>query len=355
MIVSSGFAEIGNEALQKEVKRIGKESGLRLLGPNCMGLYNPYHGLDTFFLPRDRVKRPKKGNVAIVTQSGAILHCLLGMMSASNIGVSAAVTYGNAVDIDESELYEYLAGDGKTEVVVSYIESVGDGRRFIEKARLLNAKKALIVLKSGKGAKGEAAAFSHTGRLAGRYEVFASILKQFGIKEAEDFDSLTDTVKALSYQRPSTGNRILIITNGGGSGVLAADECTRQGLVVGDPSPGKLERLKKKLPHFYGFGNPFDVTAQVRDEDYGVVLEGLKDDYDGFVIIGLAGVVGLTPGLADILKDFKDKTGKPVVFHTFPTSEAMRLIRRIEKSAIPVYHSPERAVKGLRALLYEGA
>ncbi|MDH4231314.1 MAG: CoA-binding protein, partial [Nitrospirota bacterium] len=184
VVMSSGFAEIGEAELQAQVKKISAEEGIRVLGPNCMGIYNPYRNLDTFFLPHERLKRPGKGNVGIVSQSGAILSCLLGAARTSRTGVSKVVGYGNAVDIDESEIYEYLAHDGDTDVVVSYIESVGDGRRFIEKAKALSEKKPLIILKSGKGESGQAAAFSHTGRLAGRYEVFHSLLRRYGIREA---------------------------------------------------------------------------------------------------------------------------------------------------------------------------
>ncbi|HXX58558.1 MAG TPA: CoA-binding protein, partial [Thermodesulfovibrionales bacterium] len=138
IVMSSGFAEIGETELQEEVKKTGKELGFRILGPNCMGIYNPHERLDTFFLPYERLERPKRGNVAVVSQSGAILSCILSGLNASHAGVSKAVGYGNAVDIDEADLYEYLADDRKTEVVVSYIESVGDGRKFIEKARLLS-------------------------------------------------------------------------------------------------------------------------------------------------------------------------------------------------------------------------
>ncbi len=202
VIMSSGFAEIGEDELQNEVKKISAGSGIRILGPNCMGIYNPSQRLDTFFLPRERLKRPKRGNVGIVSQSGAILSCLLGAARSSHTGVSKVVGYGNAMDIDESDLYEYLAEDEDTEVVVSYIESVADGRRFLEKAKILSGKKALLILKAGKGKSGQAAAFSHTGRLAGRYEVFHSVLRRFNIKEAMDFDGLMDTAKALSYYPP---------------------------------------------------------------------------------------------------------------------------------------------------------
>ncbi len=362
IIMSSGFAEIGENALQDEVKKAGRDIGARILGPNCMGLYNPHHRLDTFFLPDNRLKRPKKGNVALVSQSGALLSCLLGALDASNSGISKAIGYGNAIDIDEADLFEYLAEDRRTDVVISYIESVGDGRKFIEKATALSKKKPLLILKSGKGESGQSAAFSHTGRLAGRYEVFHSILKQFGIQEAEDFDVLMDATKALAYQgkftppAPPLGkggicNRVLVITNGGGSGVLAADECMKQGLEVAKLPKDKIEKLKNIFPHFYGINNPIDLTAQVKDEDYTLALNELKDAYDGFVIIALPNVNGITIKLADIMKDAKKNISKPVVFYVSDGETSKKLIKGLEKAKIPVYPSPERAVRAIRALL----
>jgi len=351
IVVSSGFAEVGEGGLQTEVKRIGRELGIRLLGPNCMGIFNPADRLDTFFISHERMKRPKRGNVAILSQSGAIMASLFEAIRASRIGLSKAVGYGNALDIDESDLYEYMFNDRETDVVVSYIESLGDGRKFIEKAKELSGKKSLVILKSGKGESGSAAAYSHTGRLAGRYEVFRSILRQFGIMEAEDFDVMMDATKALSYQRPSTGNRVCIITNGGGSGVLAADECMRQGLNVPRLSEEKHTILKSMFPHFYVLNNPFDLTAQVRDEDYLTVLNEVKDEYDGFLVIALPNVMGITEGLAELMKDFKGRIRKPVVFHIPADGISRKIINRLEKTRIPVFPSPERAVKGLRALL----
>ena len=351
VIMSSGFAEVGEVELQNEVKRIGNASGIRILGPNCMGFYNPHKRLDIFFIPQERLKRPGKGNVAIVSQSGAILSCLLGAARTARTGVSKVVGYGNAMDIDEADLYEYLAADKDTEVVVSYIESVGDGRRFIGNARKLSEKKPLIILKSGKGESGQAAAFSHTGRLAGRYEVFHSVLRRFGIREALDFDGLMDATKALSYQRAGRGGRVCIITNGGGSGVLAADECMRQGLEVSLLPLHARERLTKLFPHFYGINNPVDLTAQVRDEDYATALEELKDDYDGFLVIALPNVLGITERLAEMLKAARSSLSKPLVCHITEGNISEKLTRLIEQAHIPVYPSPERAVRGLKALL----
>jgi len=351
IIISAGFAEIGENRLQNEIKRIAREIGIRILGPNCMGVYNPYRRLDTFFLSRGRLKRPKIGNVAVVSQSGAILSCLFGALKNANIGISRAVNYGNAVDIDESDLFEYLTNDECSDVIISYVESLGDGRKFIEKARVLSEKKSFIILKSGKGLSGQAAAYSHTGRLAGRYEVFNSILRQFRIKEAMDFDELVDTAKAISYQKPSKGNRVFIITNGGGSGVLAADECMRQGLDVAKLPGNKIGKIGQIFPYFYTINNPLDLTAQVRNEDYIIALNELKDDYDGFIVIALTGVMGITEKLGVLMKNLKEDINKPIVFHVAHDAISRKLIAILEKNGIPVYPSPERAVRGLKALL----
>jgi acyl-CoA synthetase (NDP forming) len=361
IIASSGFAEIGENELQEEVIKAGKEIGVRILGPNCMGIYNPSHKLDTFFLPHERLKRPKKGNVAVVTQSGAILSCLLGALELSSAGVSTAISYGNAVDIDEADIYEYFIRDRNTKVVISYIESVADGRKFIEKAKILSEKKSLLILKAGKGVSGQAAAFSHTGRLAGKYEVFHSILRQFGIREVEDFDVLIDATKALSYY-PSvsslakggikgSSNRVLIITNGGGSGVLAADECMRQGLDVTKLPDNKSEKLKKIFPHFYGINNPIDLTAQVKDEDYVTALNELKDDYDVFLVIALSNVLGITERLPEMMRACRANINKPIVFHIAQSGISKKLTALLEKAKIPVYPSPEKAARALKALL----
>lgn len=357
IVMSSGFAEVGEHKLQDDVKRAGREVGVRILGPNCMGIYNPYKRLDTFFLPYERLKRPGKGNIAVVSQSGAVISCIMSALRESNMGVSKVIGYGNAIDIDEADIYEYLMDDGETGVVVSYIESVGDGRRFIEKARLLTKKKPLIILKAGKAERGKIAAFSHTGRLAGRYDAFHSILKQFHIKEVDDFEGLIDSAKSLSYQgtrcKGQEAKRILIVTNGGGSGVLAVDECMRQGLDVPALPKEKRERLMALFPHFFGINNPIDLTAQVRDEDYITVLNELRDDYDGFLLIALPNVTGITERLAGLIKEFNDAINKPLVFHLSPSGITRRLTSLLERSKIPVYPTPERAVRGLSILLHD--
>jgi acyl-CoA synthetase (NDP forming) len=353
--VSSGFSEIGDAALQQEVLQDGLKLGIRLVGPNCLGVFNPHHRLDTFFLPHDRFRRPKKGNVAVVSQSGGLLICILEALALVGRGVSRGVNYGNAVDIDAPDIYEYLAGDDDTEVVVSYLESVGDGRRFVKAAKTLAARKPLLILKAGKGEGGQAAAYSHTGRLAGKYDVFSSILRQEGIWEAGDFDELLDSCHALSHQRPGNGNRICIITNAGGLGVLASDEASRQQLPL-HPLPDLVrQRLHDRFPPFYCFGNPIDLTGQVKDEEYLTTLREIRDHYDGFMIIAHTGVAGVTLRLAEVLACFRRECDKPVVAHLAQGGITAPLAKRLESVGIPVYPSPERGIRALRALLSASA
>ena len=350
LVVSAGFAETGQGALQQDLVNAAREAGVRILGPNCLGVYNPSRRLDTFFLPSSGLRRPKRGNVAVVSQSGAILVCILDALRGMGAGVSRAVNYGNAADIDVPEICSYLAHDRETKVVISYLESVGDGRKFISEARRLADRKPLLILKGGKGGGGQSAAFSHTGRLAGNYEVFSSILRQFGMREAEDFDMLLDAAKALSYRNPAQGNRVCIITNAGGPGVLAADACLNQGLVT-PPLPEALqEHLRRSFPPFYTVANPIDLTGQVRDDDYRIALGMVRDQYDGFLVIILAGVAGISLRLVEIIREFAS-SGKPLAVHVARGGVGGKLIPLLEKERIPVYPSPERAIQGLRALL----
>ncbi len=351
IVVSAGFAETGERELQEELAMAGKEAGVRLLGPNCLGVFSPSCRLDTFFLPPGGFRRPGRGSCAVVSQSGAVVVSLLDALGRMGIGISRAINYGNAVDVDAPEVYDYLAGDATTGLVVSYLESVGDGRRFVAAAQRLAAAKPLLVLKGGKGGGGGAAAFSHTGRLAGSYEVFSSVLRLAGIREVGDFDGLLDATRALSRQRPSGGKRICIITNAGGAGVLAADESLRQGLVLPPLSDEARSSLRGSFPAFYTIANPVDLTGQVHDEEYRIALNVLGGEYDGFLVIALTGVAGISLRLASILSDFRAATGKPLVAHIAQGGVAGKLTPLLERGGIPVYPSPERAVRGLRAVL----
>src|SRR4030066_670885 len=224
IIATAGFAETeGGEVIQREIKEIAGNAGIRIIGPNCLGIFHPSAGLDTFFLPYDKVPRPQQGNISIISQSGSILGTTLILMEQERLGVAKAVSYGNRIDVGETELIESLSADNYTGVIGICMESVGDGRGFIRAAQ--RCSKPLVVLKLGQQPAGKKDSRSHTGSMAGRYEIFQAAFRRSGIHEAATLEEFTDLFKTFSMQKPHTGNRILIVTNAGGIGGMKYDFC----------------------------------------------------------------------------------------------------------------------------------
>ena len=199
VIISAGFSEIGRKDLEEEILKYSREYGIRILGPNGMGIYDPYTGFDTFFVEDTRIKRPKKGKIALLSQSGAISLAAMEWLSSKDIGVSKIISYGNKIDLDEIEILKELKNDENTKAIFIYMEGLkeGKGREFLEIAKELN--KPIIVLKSGKTKRGSIAVSSHTASLAGDYEVYKNLFKQYGIIEAKDMNDFMIYLKTISY------------------------------------------------------------------------------------------------------------------------------------------------------------
>ena len=234
IILSGGFAETGNRgmALEKEIKRLARENDIRIIGPNCIGVLDNYSNFSTFFLPWSKVKRPPKGRLSILSQSGSYAIGMLDMLAIEGIGVSRFVSYGNRVDVGESELIEYLTDDESTNVIGIYMESVDDGRRFIMASSRCTKNKHMVVLKVGRQDSGIDAARSHTGAIAGKYEIYKAAFKKSGILEVNNLEGFVDACKVLLMQKPARGNKVLVITNGGGFGVAVSDICSVMGLNI---------------------------------------------------------------------------------------------------------------------------
>jgi len=215
VIISGGFKEVGNEDLEKELISIAKKYDVRIIGPNCIGVFNGKNGFNTFF--QKNMDLPKFGNVAILTQSGTFGIALLEKLANEGIGVSKFVSYGNKADIDEIELTNYLFSDKETELIAMYIEDIG--RKFFER----EIKKPIIILKAGRSQLGQRAAMLHTGAMATNYEIFKGACKQKNIIFADNFDEFFGIIKILSMQGLPKGNKIEIITNGAGPSVLSCD------------------------------------------------------------------------------------------------------------------------------------
>jgi acyl-CoA synthetase (NDP forming) len=260
IIVSAGFKETGyaGTKLEEELKGIGERKGIRIIGPNCMGIYDTVSQIDTYFTPVERVRRPKRGGLSILTQSGSFAELIMDEMASEGIGVARIVSYGNRVDVGETDCLNFLMDDEATKVVLIYMESVDDGRQFVEVASRCTEKKPVVVVKVGKREAGIHAARSHTGAICGRYEIYRAAFKKAGIIEVDGYEGLKDACKVLNTYDLVEGNRVLIVTDGGGVGVSMADACEDLGLDVSKLTEETRKRLSARLPGFFATGNPIE-------------------------------------------------------------------------------------------------
>lgn len=370
IVISAGFSEVGNKELEMEVVKIAREKGVRIIGPNCIGVFSPWSGLDTLFLPYEKVlcdgrtvistPRPPPGYVALVSQSGAVGTAALDYMAGEGIGLSHFVSIGNKADIDEVEILKLLAEDELTRVILLYIENVNRGREFVNTASEVSRRKPIIALKAGRTSAGRRAAASHTAALAGVDEVYNAAFERSGIIRAMDMEELFDFAKAFVYQPPPRGPRVGILTDGGGAGVMAADKAEEVGLevpVLEGETLEELEELKRRgeIPAFAQVSNPVDLTGSVTTEMFVKALEIMLEskELDAVVVLALHQVPGVPDPveLAKRLAEIASRYTKPVLAVDTGWSEAAILERReFEKKGVPAYPTPERAVKALGAL-----
>ncbi len=348
VIISAGFSETGREGklLEDRCKKIIEKSKTRVIGPNCIGIYDAYSDVDTLFLSEERMRRPKKGNIAFISQSGAVGSTILDWLAEENIGISKFVSYGNAMDVNEVDLLNYLGEDEKTKVVAIYLEGIkSEGKKFIETVKKITKRKPVIVLKAGKTEKGTKAVISHTGSLAGSAKLYSAVFKQTGVIEAGTWEELFDFARAFSTQPLPKGNKLAIITNGGGFGVLATDEAERQNVSLPEPSDKIKNKLKKHVPPYVILHNPIDLTGDANAERYKVALEEcLGGEYDGVVAITLFQVPTLEEKIVDVMTEMK-KYNKPILCCAVGSGFTKKFSEILEGKNIPVYETPERAVK----------
>ncbi|AFZ70904.1 acyl-CoA synthetase (NDP forming) [Caldisphaera lagunensis DSM 15908] len=362
VIVSGGFAEIDSELgykLQEEIIEIANKFNMRILGPNCIGIYNSFKGVDTFFLPYERMRRPKSGAISIISQSGALLATLMDWAASKNIGIGKAINFGNKADIDEIDSLEYLGKDEETRVILMYIEGItpGKGYQFVETARKVTSvyRKPIILIKGGKTSRGASAAKSHTASLAGSYEIFKAISKQANIIIANDLEELFDIAKVMSFNLIPKGNRVGIITNSGGHGVIAADTLIENGLSVPEISEKIKEKLKEVFPPRVSLHNPIDFTGDAKSDYYKYVLDLLSenDEVDMFLIIALIQPQTMDLSISNVIFDFSQKHfDKPIAVVTIGAEMGEKLKLMLEEKGVPVFEFPDRASKAL-AKLYD--
>ncbi|HEX2962178.1 MAG TPA: CoA-binding protein, partial [Ignavibacteriales bacterium] len=281
VIISAGFREVGPAGIEREnrVKEIARKYGISFIGPNCLGVINtdPTVKLNASFAR----KMPDEGNIAFISQSGALCTAVLDYAVAKHIGFSKFISFGNKADINEIDLLNYLKDDPLTKVILLYLEEISNVQALMETSRTIIAEtgKPILVLKAGRTPEGASAAASHTGALAGSDEVCEAAFRQAGIIRCDDIEQMFNYAIAFAYQPLPKGNRIAIITNAGGPGVLTTDMAIRTGLKLAEFSEETTRILKSNLPAAANIKNPVDVIGDARAERYNVALNAaLKDE-----------------------------------------------------------------------------
>jgi acetyltransferase len=368
IIVSGGFSEVGNRDLEAEVIRIASDGGVRVLGPNTLGLLDPHNGVDTFFLPEwkrttDGVEaisspKPKPGHLTLLSQSGGVGAALIDYIVGSGAGLRAFVGLGNQADVSMDEVVSYYAEDDRTRAILMYVEGVRDGRKLMEACSVASKRKPIVALKAGRTESGMRAAFTHTASMVGQVEVYSMAFRQGGVIEASTIEELFDAGKALSMLQPPEGDRALIITNGGGAGVIAADACEQMGLKVPPLDARAVETLKRlaltgRIPSTVSPNNPLDLTGSASSLTFKVASEALigAAGFDVCLFLTLHHAPAVYDDVVDAVSWFRNTCGKPTVACDVGEAEWARIMRsKYEAYGIPAYPTPDRAARALHFL-----
>ncbi|AHL23403.1 acetate--CoA ligase family protein [Thermococcus nautili] len=360
IVISAGFKEAGRADLEEELVKRARKWGIRVVGPNCLGVTNLENGFDCNFNPPERQARPPFGKVAFMSQSGAFGAAILDWAAREKIGMSKFISLGNMADLDESDFMDYLGDDEKTGVITGYLEGVKDGRKFLETAKRVTLKKPVVILKSGRTEAGAKAAASHTGSLAGSYAIYRAAFEQSGVLEATTMRQLFNYAKVLAMQKPAKGDRVAIVTNGGGAGVMMSDGLLERGLKMAELSEETLKKFEEdvkagKLPAHMSYKNPIDVIGDAPSSRYEIAMRYALEDpnVDVLVVIALFQSPALDEGIIDAVERMK-AYGKPIVFVAPGGDFPHKMARNIEQKGIPVYETTEDAVDAVYALVKYG-
>ena len=350
VIITAGFKEVGETgaALEKELAALCKSRGVSLLGPNCLGLINAHHSMNASFAKQ----MPKPGGISVISQSGALCTAILDWASARHLGLSKLISMGNKADLSETEFLRAFANDDETKVIVGYLESVDSGDAFIKAAEAAASKKPVVIFKSGVTSAGVKAASSHTGSLAGADIAYGAAFKRAGIIRAETFEAMFDYSTAFAMQPLPKGDRVAIITNAGGPGIMAADAVEQCGMTVQPLAGGTATALAKKLPAAASVGNPIDVLGDADPERYVMAVSAAQDDdaIDAIIIILTPQAMTLPAETARAIAAC-NRNEKPVLVSFMGGSDVMPGREELVAQNIPDYESPNRAVAALKAMV----
>ena len=340
IIITAGYSEAGNKKQEQEILKLAKKYKIRILGPNCFGVVNTYLKLDSTFSRNT----PEKGHIAFVSQSGA-LWAAIADWSKNKYKFSKFASLGNMSDVNFSELIDYLSKDVETKVIVCYIETLKQGKELMKTAK--KSKKPIIAIKAGLSKSGEKAALSHTGSLASEYNIYKAAFKQAGIITVETITQAFDKAELLQEQKIK-GKKVVIITNGGGNGVLTADQCEKNGLEV-IPLPKTFLNKLKTLPKTWSHNNPIDLVGDADYQRYKLVLDKLKKEnfYDSLIIILLElGSIEIDKITEEII-NFKNNTNKTIVGCFIGGKNIDEAMEKLHENGIPCFYEPERVARVL--------
>ncbi|MCL4430495.1 MAG: acetate--CoA ligase family protein, partial [Chloroflexi bacterium] len=348
IIVSAGFKETGpaGKALEEKTLAAAKKYGVRVIGPNCIGVIRPRNNLNATFLD----KMPKSGNIAFLSQSGALGSAILDWAIHENIGFSNFVSVGSMIDVDFGDLIDYFGSDPKTKSILMYVEGITEARKFMSAARHFARTKPIIVVKSGKFSESAKAAASHTGSLSGEDGIYDAAFKRAGVVRVSEIADLFNAAEVLGTQPLPKGPRLAIITNAGGPGVMATDSLIAAGGKLAKLSQKTLDSLNAVLPPFWSHGNPIDVLGDAKSERYRAAVEACLNDenIDGIMVVftqqAVSESVEIAKSIVELVrsKTFQNKTILTSFMGFGAVQEANSILNA---NNIPTYTTPEQAIK----------
>jgi acetyltransferase len=348
VVLSAGFKETGaaGKALEDEILERARPHGLRVIGPNCLGIIRPRLHLNATFLEA----MPKPGNVAFLSQSGALGSAILDVAIHENVGFSNFVSVGSMIDVDFGDLIDYFGGDPSTRSILMYIEGITDARKFMSAARHFARTKPIVVVKAGRFSESARAVASHTGSLSGEDQIYDAAFKRAGVVRVDEIADLFNAAEVLSTQPLPKGPRLAIITNAGGPGIMTTDALIARGGKIAELSPNTFETLNRALPSFWSHGNPIDVIGDAGPERYRVALAACLDDdnVDGILLLhttqAISSPLEIAQTIVDVVKGraYQNKTILTSFMGRSGVDEANGVLTA---NNIPAYPSPEQAVK----------
>ncbi len=351
VIITAGFKEVGEAGgkLEQEIVRIAHGAGIRIVGPNCLGVIDTGHKLNASFAG----DLPRAGAIGYVSQSGALLAAILDMANAGGIGFSTLVSIGNKADVDELDIMQYLAECKETKVIAGYLESISDGNQFVREAEIISHKKPILLMKSGGTGAGARAASSHTGSLAGSEAAYECVFERAGIVRCDSIKTQFDFAQAFATQPLPKGDKVVVITNAGGPGIMAADAIEGNGLTFAKLSDETIRQLAAVLPAAANVNNPVDVLGDALAERYQKALDIVAADDSVSAVLVLLTPQAMTEVVATaevVVKQSQKKLGKPL-FACFLGAEKVRPgVEILQQGQIPQYDSPESAVAAIKAM-----